>query len=162
MDVVVVVQSLSCVWLFVTHGLQTPGFPVLRYLLSLLKFMSSELVMPSNHLILCRPLLLLPSILPNIRVFSSELALCTGWPKYWSYLEKPWIRFTPENWFCLLLLSWISSYSSETKEKLHGLEYTILNCSLFWIYAYCFEFVTFEEGGKLKVLFEPCYVWGKY
>ena len=104
----------------------------------------------------------LPSIFLSIWSFSNELALCTGWPKYWSYLEKPWIRFTPENWFCLLLLSWISSYSSETKEKLHSLEYTILNCSLFWIYAYCFEFVTFEEGGKLKVLFEPCYVWGKY
>ena len=63
----------------------TPDFPVLHYLLSLLKFMSSELVMPSNHLILCCPLLLLPSILPSIRVFSSELALHIRWPKYWSF-----------------------------------------------------------------------------
>ena len=47
--------------------------------------MSIESVMPSNHLILCRPLLLLPSIFPNIRVFANESALCIGWPKYWSF-----------------------------------------------------------------------------
>ena len=52
---------------------------------SLLKFMYIESVMPSNHLILCHPLLLLPSILPNIRVFSNESALCIRWPKYWSF-----------------------------------------------------------------------------
>ena len=47
--------------------------------------MSTELVMPSNHLILCRPLLLLPSIFPSIRVFSNESAFCIRWPKYWSF-----------------------------------------------------------------------------
>ena len=52
---------------------------------SLLKLMSIELVMPSNHLILCCPLLLLPSIFPSIRVFSNESALCIRWPKYWSF-----------------------------------------------------------------------------
>ena len=52
---------------------------------SLLKFMSIESVMPSNHLILCHPLLLLPSNFPSIRVFSSESALCIKWPKYWSF-----------------------------------------------------------------------------
>ena len=52
---------------------------------SLLKFISIELVMPSNHLILCHPLLLLPSIFPIIRVFSSELALHIRWPKYWGF-----------------------------------------------------------------------------
>ena len=52
---------------------------------SLLKLMSIESVMPSNHLILCRPLLLLPPIFPSIRVFSSESALCIRWPKYWSF-----------------------------------------------------------------------------
>ncbi|CAI9177362.1 unnamed protein product [Rangifer tarandus platyrhynchus] len=52
---------------------------------SLLKLMSIELVMPSNHLILCRPLLLLPSIFPSIRVFSDESALRIRWPKYWSF-----------------------------------------------------------------------------
>ena len=51
---------------------------------SFLKLMSIELVMPSNHLFLCHPFLLLPSIFPSIRVFSSELALCIRWPKYWS------------------------------------------------------------------------------
>ena len=52
---------------------------------SLLTLMSIESVMPSNHLILCRPLLLLPSIFPSIRVFSSESVLCIRWPKYWSF-----------------------------------------------------------------------------
>ena len=53
--------------------------------LSLLQFMSIESVMPSNHLILCHSLLLLPSIFPCIRVFSSELSLCIRWPKHWSF-----------------------------------------------------------------------------
>ena len=52
---------------------------------NLLKLMSIELVMPSNHLILCRPLLHLPSIFPSISVFSNESALCIRWPKYWSF-----------------------------------------------------------------------------
>ena len=51
---------------------------------SLLKLMSIESVMPSNHLILCHPLLLLPSVFPSIRVFSNESVLCIRWPKYWS------------------------------------------------------------------------------
>ena len=52
---------------------------------SLLRLMSIESVMPSNHLILCHPLLLLPSIFPSTRVFSNELVLCIRWPKYWSF-----------------------------------------------------------------------------
>ena len=52
---------------------------------SLLKLMSIESVMPSNHLTICHPLLLLPSIFPRIRVFSNELALCIRWPKYWRF-----------------------------------------------------------------------------
>ena len=52
---------------------------------NLLQLMSIELVMPSNHLILCHPLLLLPSNFPSIRVFSNESALCMRWPKYWSF-----------------------------------------------------------------------------
>ena len=52
---------------------------------SLFKLMSIELVMPSNHLILCRPLLLPPSIFPSIRIFSNESVLCIRWPKYWSF-----------------------------------------------------------------------------
>ena len=52
---------------------------------SLLKLMSTELVMPSNYLILCHPLLLPPSVFPSIRVFCSESVLCIRWPKYWSF-----------------------------------------------------------------------------
>ena len=64
----------------------TPGFPVLHCISwSLLRLMSIESVMPSNHLILCHPLLCLPSIFPSIRVFSNELALCIRWPKVWSF-----------------------------------------------------------------------------
>ena len=62
------------------HDCSTPGFPVLHHLLEFV-----ELVMPSNHLILCHPLLLLPSIFPSIRVFSNELALGIRWPKHRSF-----------------------------------------------------------------------------
>ena len=80
------VQSLSRVQLFMTpwtaacqDSLSTTNSG------SLLKLMSIELVMPSNHLILCHPLLFLPSIFPSIRVFSSKSVLCIRWPKYWSF-----------------------------------------------------------------------------
>ena len=62
-------------------------------MIGLPKFMSIELVMPSNHLILCCPLLLLPSIFPSIRVFSNESAVQTRWPKYWSFS----FSFSPSN-----------------------------------------------------------------
>jgi len=61
-----------------------PGLPVHHQLRSLLKFMFIESVIPSNHLILCHPLLLLPSIFPSITVFSNESVLCIRWPNYWS------------------------------------------------------------------------------
>ena len=80
------VQSFSCVPLFVTPWTATrQGFLPFTRSRSLLKLMSTELVMPSNHLILCHPLLLLPSIFPSIRVFSNESALHIRWPKYWSF-----------------------------------------------------------------------------
>ena len=60
----------------------TPGHPVHH---QLPKLMSIELVMPSNHLILCHPLLLPPSVFPSIRIFSDESALCIRWPKYWRF-----------------------------------------------------------------------------
>ena len=66
-------------------GRSMRGFPVLHHLPELLKLMSTESVMPSNHLILCRSLLLLPSIFPSIRVFSNELTLHITWPKNWSF-----------------------------------------------------------------------------
>ena len=61
---------------------------------NLLQLLSIESVMPSNHLILCCPLLLLPSILPSIRVFSNELVLCIRWPKYWSFSISPFNEYT--------------------------------------------------------------------
>ena len=79
------VQSLSRVWLFATPGTVARQVSLsITNSQSLLKLMSIKLVMPSNHLIFCCPLLL-PSILPSIRVFSSELALHIRWPKYWSF-----------------------------------------------------------------------------
>ena len=79
-------QSLSRVRLFVTVWnaacQASPSFTISQ---SLLKLMTIYSVMPSNHLILCRPLLLLPSIFPGIRVFSKESVLCIRWPKYWSF-----------------------------------------------------------------------------
>ena len=74
------VQSLSCVWSFVHQA----SLPITNSR-SLLKLMSTESVMPSNHLIFCHPLLLLPSIFPNIRVFSNESVLRIRWPKYWGF-----------------------------------------------------------------------------
>ena len=74
----------SCPTLCDPMDCSTPGFPVLHYLQNLLKCMSIELMMPSNHLILCHPFLLLPSIFPSIRIFSNELALRLRWPKNWS------------------------------------------------------------------------------
>ena len=67
----------------------TPGSSVLHYLLEFAQTHAIESMMPSNHLILCRPLLLLPSVFPNIRVFSNQSALHTRWPKYWSFSISP-------------------------------------------------------------------------
>ena len=79
------VQSLSHVWLFVTPGTAAWQSSLsITNSWSLLKLMSIELVMTSNHLILCLPLLLPPLIFPSIRVFSNESALCIRGPKYWS------------------------------------------------------------------------------
>ena len=79
-------QSLSCVRLFATPctaaGQASLSFTISR---SLLRFMSIESVMLSYRLILCRPLLRLPSVFPSIRIFSCESALCFRWPKYWSF-----------------------------------------------------------------------------
>ena len=80
------VQSLSCVRLFVTPWTAARQASLsITNSRSLLKFMSIESVMPSNHLILCHPLIFLPSIFPNIRVFSNESALRTRWPEDWSF-----------------------------------------------------------------------------
>ena len=79
------VQSLSCVWLFATPWTAAHQASLsFTNSQSLLKLMSTESVLPSNHLILCRLLLFLPSIFPTIRGFFSESVLCMRWPKYWS------------------------------------------------------------------------------
>ena len=104
------VQSLSCVRLFVTPRTAALQASLsITYSWSISKPMSIESVMPSNHLILCRPLLLLPSIFPSIRVFSNESALLIRWPKYWSFSfnispsnEHPGLISFRKDWLDLL------------------------------------------------------------
>ena len=80
------VQSLSCVWLFATPWIAARQvYLSITNSRSLLKLMPIESMMSSSHLILCRPLLLLPPIPPSIRVFSNESALHMRWPKYWTF-----------------------------------------------------------------------------
>ena len=101
-SVVVVVQSLCLVWLFATPW--TAACQVsLSFTISwsLLRFMSIESLMLSNRLILCCPLLLLPSVFPSIRVFSNKLAICIGWPKFWSFS----FSISPSNEY-----SWLISF----------------------------------------------------
>ena len=104
---------------------------------SLLKLMSIESVTPSNHLILCRPLLLLPSIFPSIRVFSNESVLCIRWPKYWSFS----FSISPSNeylgllsfriyWFDLLVVqgtlkSLLQHHSSKASILWHSTFFTV-------------------------------------
>ena len=87
----------------------TPGLPVHHQLRTLFKLMSIESVMPSSHLIYCHPLLFLPPIPPNIKVFSSESTLHMRWPKYWSFSfsinpsnENPGLISFKMDWFDLL------------------------------------------------------------
>ena len=92
------VQSFSRVRLFATPWIAARQASMsITNSRSLPKFMSIELVMPSSHLILCRPLLLLPRIPPSIRVFSNESTLCKRWPKCWSFfqLQHQSFQWTP-------------------------------------------------------------------
>ena len=98
------VQSLVCVQLFLTPWMAACQASLSSQ--SLLKLKSIELVMPSNHLILCHPLLLLPSIFHSIRVFSSGSALSIRWPKYWRFPSKR------------LLISWLQSLSTVILEAM--------------------------------------------
>ena len=118
------VQLLSRVRLFAT-----PWTAALQASLSITntrslpKLMSIKWVMPSNHLILCRPLLLPPSIFPSIRVFSNESALCIRWPKYWSFSfsispsnEYPGLVSFRIDWFNLLAVQGTSQESSPKQQ----------------------------------------------
>ena len=98
------VQVLSCVRLFVTSWTAAHQTSLsITNSQSLLKLLSIESVMPSNHLILCHPLLLLPSIFPSIRVFSNESAFRIRWPKYWSFS----FSISPSNEYSgLISLGW--------------------------------------------------------
>ena len=79
----------------------TPGFPVLYYLLELAQTHVKWVVIPFNHQILCRPLLLLPSIFPSIRAFSNEKVLHIRWPKYWSFSFSIGPSMSIQGWFPL-------------------------------------------------------------
>ena len=101
-DRVIVVQSLNCVWLFVTPWTAAHQAS-LSFTISqnLLRFMFTESVMLSNHLILCWPLLLSPSIFPSIRIFYNELALHIRWPKCWSFSFSISHSNNIQDWFPL-------------------------------------------------------------
>ena len=97
----------SCSTLCDPMDCSMPGFPVHHQLLELAQTHVIESVMPSNHLILCSPLLLLPSIFAGIRVFSNESALCIRQPKYWSFSEYSGLISLRIDWFELLALQGI-------------------------------------------------------
>ena len=107
----IVVQSFSYIWISVTPWTTTHQVSLsFTTSQSLLKFMSIETVMPSNHLILCRPLLLLPSIFPNIRVFFSQL-FTSGGQSIGASASASALPMTIQDWFPLGLTSLISSQS---------------------------------------------------
>ena len=131
------VQLLSRVRLFVTPWTAAHQASLsITNSQSLLKLMPIELVMPSNHLILCHPLLLLPSIFPSIRVFSSESALHIRWPKYWSFN----FNISPANEYSGLIsfrMDWLDLLAVQgTLRSLlqyHSSKASILRCSAFFI-----------------------------
>ena len=105
------VQSLSRVQLFVTPWIAARQASLsITNSRSLLRLMSIESVMPSNHLIICHPLLFLPPIPPSIRVFSNESTLCMRWPKYWSFNFNILPKNT-QDWSSLEWTGWISLQS---------------------------------------------------
>ena len=132
------VQSLSRIQLFVTPWtIARQASLSITNSQSLLKLMSIESVMPSSHLILCRPLLLLPSIFPSKRVFSNKSVLCSRWPKYWSFS----LSISPSNeysglisfrmdWFNLLAVqgtpkSLLQHHSSKASILQHSAFFTV-------------------------------------
>ena len=130
MCIVVGVQLLSPIWLFETPwtaACQSPlSFTVSQ---NLLKFMSTEFMMLSNHLILCHSLLLLPSIFPNIMVFSNELALCIRWPKYSSFS----FSISPSNEYSELIsfkIDWFDLLA--VQGTLKSLQHHKLKASILW------------------------------
>ena len=139
----VVVQLLSCVPLFAT-----PWAAACQAALcftssqDLLKLMFFESMRPSNHLILCCPLLLLPSIFPSIRVFSNELALCIRLPKYWSF------SISPSNEYSELIsfrIDWFDLAIQGARKSLlqhHSSKASSLLCSAFFIFQLSQAYMT--------------------
>ena len=126
------------------HGLQHARLPCPSPR-SLLKLMSIKSVMPSNHLILCHPLLLLPSIFPSIRVFSSESVLLNKWPKYWSFR----FSISPSSEYSGLIsfrMDWLDVLAVQgTLKSLlqhHSSKASILQCSAFFIVQLSHPYVT--------------------
>ena len=110
-----------------------PGFPVLHYFLGLLKLMSTEWMMPSNHLILCHSLLLLPSVFGSMRVFSNGSTLLIRWPKYWSFS----LSISPSDYSGLISLriDWFDLLAAQgtirSPLQHHNLKASVLWCSVF-------------------------------
>ena len=130
------VQSLSHVQLFATPWIRACQASLsITHSQSLLKLMSIELVMPSSHLTLCCPLLLLPPIPPSIMVFSNESTLYTRWPKYWSFSfsinpsnEHPGLISFRMDWLDLLAVQG----TLESLLQHHSSKASILRCSVFF------------------------------
>ena len=99
---------------------------------NLLKLMSIELVMPSNHLVICCPLLLLPSIFPSIRVFFNQSALCIRWPKYWSSASASVLLMNIRDWFPLGLTGLISLHSDGTSSFFLSFLFFTFCCYCMW------------------------------
>ena len=140
------VQLLSRVWLFATpwSAAHQASLSVINSW-SLLKLMSIELVMPSNHLTLCRPLLLLPSIFPRIRVFSSKSVLPIRWPKYWSFS----FSISPSNEYSGLVsfrMDWLDLLAVQGALKSlpqhHSSKASILQRSAFFIVQLSHPYIT--------------------
>ena len=107
-----VVQSLSHIGLFATPWIAARQASLsFTISWSLFKLISIELLMTSNHLVHCHPLLLLPSIFPSIWVFSNKLAFCISFPKYWSFRFSISSSMNIQDWFPLGLTGWISLQS---------------------------------------------------
>ena len=119
----------------------TPGFPVLNHFPESSKLMSIQSMMPSNHLIFCSPLLLLPSIFSSIRVFSSELALGIRWPKYWSFSFSisPYREYSG---FISFRIDWFDLFAVQGTLQHHSLKASILKCSAFFIVQISHPYMT--------------------
>ena len=148
----------SCPTLCNPMNCSTPGLPVHHQLPESTQTLSIELVMPSNHLILCHPLLLLPSIFPSIRVFSNESALRIRWPKYWSFScnispsnEHPGLISFRMDWLDLLAVHG----TLKTLLQHHSSKASILRCSAFFIVQLSHPYMT---TGKIIALTRRTFV----